>query len=556
MSEKLNLLIVEDSENDALLLIRHLKNGGYDPQYEIVFNQHDLDQALLSRHWDIVISDHNMPNFSSELAISTVQKFDRDLPIIIVSGTIGEEMAVNAMRAGAHDYIMKDNLARLLPAIEREIKETINRKSQRVAEQQIHYMANHDALTGLINRFGFDKKLHDMLNTVSLGQKHAFLYIDLDQFKIINDTSGHVAGDELLKQISSVLQDEIRDNDTLARLGGDEFGVLLDNCPLTVAESIAEKIIKAVKAFRFTWQDKTFTVGASIGLVVINEQSQKPTEIMSTADLACYTAKDAGRNRVHVYHMENADITKRQFEMEWVTRLQAAITEERFRLYRQSIIPLNDSQKNLRYYEFLLRLPSDDGEIILPQVFLPAAERYNLMPDIDRWVIDNVLAHMAGTEETDAISFINLSGNTIDDISLTTYIHDKLKQYQVPAHHICFEITETAAISNHSIAIEFIQEVRSLGCFFALDDFGSGMSSFSYLRSLPVDFIKIDGQFVRNMGNDKMSKSIVEAVNNIAHVAGLKTIGEHAESVEIIQDLKDIGVDFAQGNALEKPSVI
>jgi diguanylate cyclase (GGDEF)-like protein len=315
MPVPLNLLLIEDSENDALLLIRHLKKGGYDPQYVRVFEQHDLDQALKSQAWDIVISDHNMPNFSSELALRTIRNFNKDLPVIIVSGTIGEEMAVATMQLGAHDYIMKGNLNRLLPAVERELRESVNRKAHREAEQQIHYMANHDALTGLVNRFGFEKKLHDMLATASQGKKHAFLYIDLDQFKIVNDTSGHVAGDELLRQLSVVLEKEIKANDTLARLGGDEFGVLLDDCPLDKAENIAEKIIKAVKAFHFTWKDKTFTLGASIGLVVIDKLYHEPAEIMSAADIACYTAKDSGRNRVHVYHLDNADMARHQVEM-------------------------------------------------------------------------------------------------------------------------------------------------------------------------------------------------------------------------------------------------
>jgi diguanylate cyclase (GGDEF)-like protein len=363
MSAKLHVLLVEDSENDALLIIRHLKKGGYDTQHIRVFNQHDLDDALRSQHWDIVISDHNMPNFSSDLTLSTVQNFNKDLPVILVSGTIGEETAVKAMRTGAHDYIMKNNLTRLVPAVERELRESVNRKSQREAEQQIHYMASHDALTGLINRFEFEKKLQEMLSALSKGMKHAFLYIDLDQFKIVNDTSGHIAGDELLRQLSLIMEKEIRANDTLARLGGDEFGVLLDNCPLTVAETIAEKIITSIKAFYFSWQEKTFTVSASIGLVVIDENYHEAAEIMSAADMACYSAKDSGRNRLHIYQPDDADMARRQSEMEWVSKLQLAITEDRFQLYKQCISPLNNAHKSLSCCEFLLRL--NDGEEVL-----------------------------------------------------------------------------------------------------------------------------------------------------------------------------------------------
>lgn len=553
MPESLRVLLVEDSENDALLIIRQLSKGGYDTDYTRVFNQHDLDNELRSQHWDIVISDHNMPNFSSDLALSTVRKFDKDLPVILVSGTIGEEMAVKAMRDGAHDYIMKNNLARLVPAVQRELRESVNRKSQREAEKQIHYMAKHDALTGLINRFGFENKLQEMLDSVSDNIEHAFLYIDLDQFKIVNDTSGHVAGDELLRQLSRIMEKEIRANDTLARLGGDEFGVLLNNCPLTVAQSIAENLIKTIKSFHFSWQEKTFTLSASIGLVVIDQHYRGAAEIMSAADLACYSAKDSGRNRLHIYQTGDADIEKHQLEMEWVTRIQQAIDQDQFQLYKQCISPLNNAHQHMNCCEFLLRL-YDNDETILPGAFIPAAERYNLMPDIDRWVIDHVMAYMAGTKsETSALAFVNLSGSTINDIALTSYISDKLKQHKVPAHQICFEITETTAISNFGAAIKFIEEIRNMGCLFALDDFGTGMSSFSYLRSLPVDFLKIDGEFIRNMDNNKMDRAIVEAINSIGHVANLKTIGEHAESEKIIQNLKDLNVDFAQGYAIEKP---
>jgi len=556
MPDPLRVLLVEDSENDALLILRQLNKGGFDTDHKRVFNQHDLEDALSSGHWDIVISDHNMPNFSSDLSIKTVGKFDKDLPVILVSGTIGEELAVKAMRDGAHDYIMKNNLARLVPAVERELREAVNRKSQRETEQQIHYMAKHDALTGLINRFGFENKLEDMIDAVNQGLEHAFLYIDLDQFKIVNDTCGHVAGDELLRQLSRIMEKEIRVNDTLARLGGDEFGVLLNNCPLAVAESIAEKFLKAIKSFPFSWKQKTFTLGASIGLVVIDQHYQEPEQIMSAADLACYSAKDSGRNRIHIYQAGNVDIERRQVEMEWVSRIQQALKKDQFQLYKQCISPLNEKYKNFQCCEFLLRLV-DDGEVISPATFIPAAERYNLMPDIDRWVIDHVMAYISGNDpETESLAFINLSGNSINDFALTTYISEKLDQYKVAAHQVCFEITETAAISNYGSAIKFIEEVRNMGCLFALDDFGTGMSSFSYLRSLPVDYLKIDGEFIRSMDDSDMDRAIVEAINNIGHVANLRTIGEHAETDKIIQNLKDINVDFAQGYAIEIPHKI
>ncbi len=558
MSKLLHVLIVEDSEDDALLLVRQLRKGGYDVVSERVDDENGLLAALQEKSWDIVITDHNMPQFSSDHSIRSIKNSGKDIPVIIVSGSIGEEVAVDAMKSGAHDYIMKDNLKRLVPAIDRELREADNRRAHREAQHKIHYMAHHDALTGVINRYGFEERLNELLALTEPDVKHGFLYIDLDQFKIVNDTCGHVAGDELLRQLAQLFKNHIRGNDTLARLGGDEFGILLENCSLSKAQQIAANLIAAVNQFQFSWSGKPFAIGTSIGLVMIDQHYHRLTDVMSAADVACYTAKDQGRNRLYVYHSDDESLVSRQNEMQWASRLHQAIEENRFRLFSQKILSLNGANKASTMFEILLRLVDEDGSLVLPSTFIPAAERYNLMTQIDRWVIDKTLQFLATDKklENDVLVFINLSGTSLSHNDLTGYIQQKIDQYQVSPQQLCFEITETSAISNLSTALEFIYEMRNLGCCMALDDFGTGMSSFSYLRTLPVDFIKIDGEFVKTMAEDKMNMAIVNAINNIGHEAGLKTIGEYAETQQLIDGLKQLGVDYAQGFGIQHPQEV
>ena len=558
MANLLRVLIVEDSEDDALLLVRQLRKGGFEIDFERVDDEGGLLSALEQKSWDIVITDHNMPQFSSDHSIKSIKNSGKDIPVIIVSGSIGEEVAVDAMKSGAHDYIMKDNLRRLVPAIERELREADNRRAHREAQHKIHYMAHHDALTGVINRYGFEERLNELLSLSEPEIQHGFLYIDLDQFKIVNDTCGHVAGDELLRQLAQLFKHHIRGNDTLARLGGDEFGILLENCSLDKAQQIADNLIAAVNQFQFSWSGKPFAIGASIGLVMIDQLYHRLSDVMSAADVACYTAKDQGRNRLYVYHPNDESLLNRQNEMQWASRLHQAIEENRFRLYSQKILPLTGDAEAPAMFEILLRLIDEDGSLVMPGTFIPAAERYNLMTQIDHWVIDKTLHYLATQLklDKDILVCINLSGTSLSDNGLSDYIRAKIDQYQVPAKRLCFEITETSAISNLTTALEFIYEMRNLGCRLALDDFGTGMSSFSYLRTLPVDFIKIDGEFVKTMAEDKMNLAIVNAINNIGHEAGLKTIGEYAESEQIIDGLKQLGVDYAQGFGIQRPQPV
>ncbi|MGD8886183.1 MAG: EAL domain-containing protein, partial [Gammaproteobacteria bacterium] len=558
----LRLLVVDDSENDVLLLLRELSRHGYNPDYQRVCSHKALHLALTTQKWDLIITDHYMPGLNSGDVINAVKKMASETPVIIVSGLIAEDTAVAAMKAGAQDYIMKDNLARLIPAIERELNEAKSRAARAKAESALDYMSSYDSLTNLVNRAELERRLQSALELCrTRNQNHVFLYIDIDQFKIINDTAGHVAGDELIRQLAGILKKHIRETDTLARLGGDEFGVLLENCPNTYATDVTRKILELITEYRFYWQDRLYRIGASVGYVEVNQENVgSVNDILGAADVACYTAKDQGGNRIKIYRKYDYEMSKRYDEMQWVSIINNALEHDRFCLYSQSIFRTGQSKGTARHCEFLIRLLDDDDNIKPPAEFIPAAERYYLMPKIDRWVIDHVFKYLSGRHENNkaikknsARYFINISGMSLSDKSFYQFVKDKLKEYGVPPHLICFEVTETAAIEYLSNAVEFISKIRADGCCFALDDFGSGVSSFAYLRTIPVDFIKIDGTFVTHMQEQPMDRAIVEAVNHIGHIAGMQTIAEFVETEEALRQLHHIGVDFVQGFGLQVP---
>ncbi len=421
--------------------------------------------------------------------------------------------------------------------------------------QEISYQASHDALTGLLNRREFELRLHSLIsNAAEEHRQHALLYLDLDQFKVVNDTSGHSAGDELLRQLTFIMQAKIRDADMLARLGGDEFGVLLGNCPIEQAQRVAEELIESVKNFHFCWGDKTFVIGASIGMIAITDESQDWAGLLSNADTACYIAKEKGRNRVQVYHAHDADLARRHNEMHWVGRITKAFEDERFLLYYQPIIPTTADSTEPPHFEVLVRMLDEEGELVTPGVFIPAAERYNLMTTLDRWVVHNTLNWLAAHKTNPMVCAINLSGHSIGDERFLDFVVEQIKEARVPAHNICFEITETAAIANLTRAIHFIRELKLLGCRFSLDDFGSGLSSFAYLKNLPVDYLKIDGGFVKDMDRNDTNFAMVEAINNIGHTMKIRTIAEFVENQAILDQLVSIGVDYAQGYCIAQPA--
>ncbi|RMP86695.1 hypothetical protein ALQ17_04957 [Pseudomonas fluorescens] len=426
----------------------------------------------------------------------------------------------------------------------------------------LSWQATHDALTGLANRREFEYRLEQVLHPTGpqQGGRHALMFLDLDQFKLVNDTCGHAAGDELLRHICALLQSDLREGDTLARLGGDEFGILLENCPAAVAEKIAESLRHTVQSLHFVWKGRPFMTTVSIGLVHLGHTPTTLETSLRAADMACYMAKEKGRNRVQVYHADDSELSVRFGEMAWVQRLHMALEENRFCLYAQEISPLGNTDGGNGHIEILLRLHDEAGRIILPDSFIPAAERYGLMTSLDRWVVENVfkIINRCMQERPGrpmAMCAINLSGITIGDDDFLGFLREKFHTYNIPPGMICFEITETSAIANLGSAIRFINELKALGCHFSLDDFCAGMSSFAYLKHLPVDFLKIDGSFVKDMLDDPINRAMVEVINHIGHVMGKRTIAEFVETPHIEQALLEIGVDYAQGYLIERPQL-
>jgi diguanylate cyclase (GGDEF)-like protein/PAS domain S-box-containing protein len=426
---------------------------------------------------------------------------------------------------------------------------------ERRLAQQLSHQATHDTLTGLVNRLEFERRLSHLLESANPYGPHALLYLDLDQFKVVNDTCGHAAGDDLLRQISALLRTKLRTRDTLARLGGDEFGVLLEHCNVGEAKRIADSLRELLQGFRFGWNERTFTIGVSIGLVPITRAGETLAGVFSAADSACYAAKEKGRNRVHVYRAEDTVLARRDGEMRWMPRIQEALADERFRLYYQPILPVGSDTPDGLHGEILLRMLDEAGRIVLPGAFLPAAERYGLMLALDRWVVKRSLRALSAASDTggDVTFAINVSGQSLGAPDFLDYVTDQIEVTRVAPRKLCFEITETSAVSELAHALRFIDTLKGLGCRFALDDFGTGLSSFSYLKTLPVDYLKIDGVFVTGLVADDIDQAMVEAVHHVGHMMGLATIAEWVESRAILLKLGQIGVNYGQGYALGQP---
>ncbi|MEN8177548.1 MAG: EAL domain-containing protein [Pseudomonadota bacterium] len=428
---------------------------------------------------------------------------------------------------------------------------------ERRSAQLIKHQATHDELTGLVNRREFMRRLDNAFDHVKQGGTACTLcYIDLDQFKIVNDTVGHAAGDVLLKEFSGLLHGRLRTRDTLSRVGGDEFALLLENCQLEAGVQIAESLLAMLADFRFRWESQEFQVGASIGVVSVSSGDKTALQVLTHADLACYTAKELGRNRIHIYKADDRELTRMEREISLVSKLQGALRNNLFQLYYQPIYALADGQ--IEHYELLLRLEESPGRLLSTRHFISAAERYGIMNEIDRWVIKNTIsAYSQQYGDSGSVSYsVNLSGNSLNDKSILDWIFKQFKQANVSPKCFCFEITETAAIRNLNQASEMIKELKARGCRFALDDFGSGLSSFAYIKHLPVDYLKIDGGFVRDMAKDTTASAMVSAINEMGHALGIKTVAEHVETEEALQILRGIGVDYVQGNALAEPALL
>ncbi len=429
--------------------------------------------------------------------------------------------------------------------------------------ERLSYQASHDALTGLVNRREFELRVEASIRASAEEDcSHALCYLDLDQFKIINDSCGHVAGDALLKQLSSILKSKLRRSDTIARLGGDEFGILIQRCPIEEARKISESVLDAIRSFRFSWEGKSFSVGASIGLVPISTGDETVTDLLRVADSGCYAAKDHGRNRIHVCEPGDLEVARMQGEMQWVARINDALEHGSMRLAFQPIAPVSEKTNSGSHHgELLLRIMDEDepGKFHPPGAFLSAAERYDMASRIDTWVIGTAFdwfKRHPGKLETLNFCSINISGQSLINTDLLDFVTALFKKGDIPADKICFEITETAAIANLSDAVRFFEALRSMGCRFALDDFGSGMSSYAYLKTLPVDFLKIDGVFIRDIAKDPINRAMVQSINEIGQVMGKKTIAEFVEDDEILKVLRQIGVDYAQGYGIGRPRLL
>lgn len=424
---------------------------------------------------------------------------------------------------------------------------------ERRLAQQLTHQATHDALTGLVNRREFERRLERVLRTAEPHAPHALIFMDLDRFKLVNDTCGHLAGDELLRQIAALMRTRVRARDTFARLGGDEFGVLLEHCRMDEAIRIAHTLRELAQDFRFGWQDKSFAVGLSIGLVELADSWDSAASVLRAADSACYLAKDRGRNRVYVYQPDDRLVAQRLGEAQWMPRLQQALAEGRLRLYRQAIVSMRPDDQALG--EVLVRLVDEEGGVVLPGAFLPAAERYGQISAIDRWVVGATVDALKRHGKNGGTSLsVNLSGQSLGDSDVLDFIVERIKDSRIPPSSLCFEITETAAISDLTSALPFITRLKELGCRFALDHFGSGLSSFGYLKTLPVDYLKIDGRFVKDIANDRIDETMVEAIHRLGHVMGLKTIAEWVEDAATLDKLTAMNVDYAQGFHCGRPA--
>ena len=679
----LRILIIEDEEDAALLLLRSLRPNYPNIIHRVVSTRSELDDALNTASWDLITCDFNMPILDPKIALETVRALGEETPFFLISGEVPDHAAIELMKAGAHDYVNKNRLAFLPSSVARELKEADIRRQKKAseselrisekrfrdfvqaasdwywetdidhrfveftgqpifsaedldnsaigkrridirvdndnedeeiwvkhlrdldaqrpfkdfeyqlqdkgesrwvsingapmvntdnqfcgywgtgvditqrkqAEESLSYQASHDALTSLINRHEFERRANRLISTTQKnGGEHALCFMDLDQFKVVNDTCGHTAGDELLRQIGHVLQKVIRHRDTLARLGGDEFGILMEHCPIDQAKRVVTELQQSIQGFQFSWEGQPFRIGVSMGLVAITDSTPNLVELMKQVDSACYMAKDLGRNRIHVYSQDDSEIIQRQGEMQWVARINQALDEDRFCLYAQPIISLDSD--NHRHYEILVRMLDAQGGIIPPGAFLPAAERYSLIEKLDAWVVSHacefLAQHPAFTDQIDFVT-INLSGQSLTNELFLKSIFLIFKETGISPKKVCFEVTETAAVSNMNSAIKFIKSLKEIGCQFALDDFGSGISSFGYLKNLPVDYLKIDGMFVKDMVEDPIDFAMVKSINEIGQLMGMKTIAEFVENDEIKMKLKTIGVNYGQGYGPGRP---
>ena len=681
MSRPLRVLLLEDSEDDAELILRTLRRGDYEPQHRRAESAEEM-LAALEESWDLIISDHNMPSFSATAGLKLLQERDLDIPFIIVSGAIGEETAVEAMAAGAGDYVMKDSMRRLVPAIERELREGATRETRRQAERALHeseqrlrsvmdnvvdaivtvdsrgciedlnpaaarlfglainardgtpfagllggtysneyaghfrawaktgelaivditrevlglrsdgsvfamdlalsemqlgedrlliavardiserkkaesqlrHLAEHDPLTGLPNRRRFEEELARQIAIARrTGESAAVLVLDLDNFKYVNDSLGHKSGDELIRRVAAVIGDRVRETDTLARLGGDEFALLLRGTDGDGARVAGDGVLDAIRREPFLLEGQRIRVTASVGLAVIaGAEDLGAGEILARADQAMYQAKDAGRDRLAEY--SSADREEIEAGRTWSERVRDALENSRFTLHCQPIVDLKTDEAS--QYELLLRMRNpENGELTMPGAFLSTAERFGLIQSIDRWVVSEAIALVERQRRAgrDVLVEVNLSGKSMEDPELPRLVEAELEATGIDPSLLIFEVTETMAIANLDKARELAEGLTRLGCRFALDDFGVGFASFYYLKHLPISYLKIDGDFIRDLPRSRTDQLVVKALVEISRGLGIQTVGECVESAEILEMIRAYGVDYAQGWETGRP---
>jgi len=556
VNRSLRVLLVLDAETDAVRVVAALHSAGYEPEHRRVATAAALREALRFTDWDLVLADSAQGDLTYASVLREIAADGRDLPLILVTSGIGEELAVEAIKAGAGDYVSRDHLDRLGPAVARELQDAEQRRQRRRSDELLRYQACHDDLTGLLNRRTFMERLHDNLVQVRRSRTPASLcFMDLDRFKIVNDRCGHRAGDELLRQLASLMRQAVRESDTLARLGGDEFGLLLRDCDPEQALRVAADLRDRIRAFRFNWRDQVFEIGISIGIAPVTAEAANAAELLSAADMACYRAKDDGEGAIRCYQGEDAELNAQRGDLRSLSALEAALDRDAFVLVSQPLIQLTDGLGAPLGREVLLRMRNDNGALVSPDAFLPIAERNGLLPTLDRWVIQSVLSRVGQWarrhhDRGSNIFFINLSGASLQEPGLADFIREEIGRRGVPPDLLCFEIAETAAVVNLSAAIELSHRLKSLGCHFALDDFGSGLSAFRYVRRLPVDFLRIDGRLVRDMLADPIERAMVESIQRVGHLMGLRTIAESVETGEHLRVVRSLGIDAAQGYAI------
>jgi diguanylate cyclase (GGDEF)-like protein len=531
-----------------------------------------LEQIDRDGPYAIVVSDMRMPGMTGLALLTTLKEKSPEIIRIMLTGNADQKTAVDAVNKGeVFKFLTKPCRAETMAATleagfaqyhqiqeKRSILEQSTTDVQ-ILSEKLSYQSQHDYLTGLANRQAFELRIQHFLETArNDGAEHALCYLDLDHFHVINDTCGHFAGDECLRQISDLLSSQQRGSDVLARLAADQFSLLLHDCEIEEAENFVRGVQELLRQFSFEWESELFNVTASIGLVPINNASAGVAKLLSSAETACNVIKDSGGNNLHVSGPNDKTLTQRLDESQWVSQIHLALRDDRFQLFFQPITPIDNTNQEGDHFEILIRMLDEQGQFISPGIFLQAAENYYLSPQIDRWVIKNVEAWLRCNPdhmERLAKCAINLSGHSLGNEDILNFICETFEDSPVPANKICFEVTETAAIAHLNRAIEFIKTLKAKGFYFSLDDFGSGFSSFAYLKNLPVDYLKIDGQFVKQIHNDVVDRAMVKSINEIGKVMGKQTIAEFVENQEIMDILEILDVDYAQGHlfAMARP---